>query len=161
MSEQKNGFQNVIANIGNFFKNAVQQIKKGDKRFIIMSVAALVLVVILLALIIHGVSSGKTQTPPETVAPVGTTEDPTFAEPEPVNGRPGKYRVNTNSESSVNMRLAADRTSDRVTTIPHNTEVEVLFVDDSGMPADDYGWGYVDYNGKRGWVYMEYLVPVK
>lgn len=157
-----NGFQKVMRRVTIFFNNAVRQIKKGDKRFIIMAASALVLVLILLILIIHGVSAGKKTKEPNTVTPIvpeTTTEDPM---PLPVVNpdKTGKYRVNTSSESPLNMRLAADRTTEKIGSIPNNTEVEVLFVDESSVTASgEYGWGYVEYNGKRGWVSMEYLTP--
>lgn len=157
-----NGFQKVVISVANFFRNAVKQIKKGDKRFIIMAAAALALLIIILALIIHGVSSGKkpdehSTEPPAAVVNVNTTEPQSAVAPQKVLG---KYITNTASKGPVNMRSEADSSSNRKTTIPYNTEVELLFIDDSMVKnTGDYGWGYVDYNGNRGWVYMEYLVP--
>lgn len=160
---ESNGFKIAMRRVSNFFNNVVRQIKKGDKRFIIMAAAALVLVLILLILIIHGVSAGKKTKEPNTAAPSvvpeATTEDP-LPLPAVNPDKTGKYKVNTSSESPLNMRLAADRTSDKIGSIPHDTVIEVLFVDESSVTTPGgYGWGYVEYNGKRGWVSMEYLVP--
>lgn len=150
-------FENVLKALGKF----VGKLKRMDRRFLIMAGVAIVLVIVMLALIIHGVKSNKNEEELLTSADSSNiTEMTTEAEPEvPValNGA-GKYKINTGSSPYLNVRLAANKNTDVVTTIPNGTEVEVLFVDDSAVKTpDDFGWGYVEYNGKRGWVFMEYL----
>lgn len=149
---------NVLKNLGRF----VGKLKRMDRRFLIMAGVAIVLVIVMLALIIHGVKSNKEDEEGSTAADSSNiTEWTTEDEPDDtvmLNGA-GKYRIDTGSTSSLNMRLAADKNSAVVTTIPNGTEIEVMFVDDSAVETpDDFGWGYVEYNGKRGWVFMEYLV---
>lgn len=156
----------VVKMIAGFVKKLkkadfVKKIMKADKRFLILAGVALVLVIVMLALIIGGVKANKkdeeTTTTPDSS---NITEITTDAEPEAdvyLNGA-GKYKVNSGSSPYLNMRLAADKNSSVVTTIPNGTEIEVMFVDDSAVETpDDFGWGYVEYNGKRGWVFMEYL----
>lgn len=163
---EPSGFQKVMISVANFFRNLVQRIKKTDKRFLIMIAAAVVLLIIILALIIHGVSSRNDKKEDTSGQGAVISAEQTTDDPEPVIAAPkingtGMYIVTTGSDSDLNMRLAADKSTNVVTTIPNNTQIEVLFVDDSeAQTPEDYGWGYVDYNGKRGWVFMEYLTPI-
>ena len=167
---KENKFQEIMDNavklIAGFVKKIqkadfIKKFKKADKRFLILAGVALVLVIFMLALIIGGVKANKKEAETTTTPDSSNiTEMTTDAEPVVdvyLNGA-GKYRINTGSSPYLNMRLAADKNSSVVTTIPNGTEIEVLFVDDSGVETpDDFGWGYVEYNGKRGWVFMEYL----
>ena len=127
-----------------------------------MAGVALVLVIVMLALIIGGVKANKNDEE-TTTAPVSSniTEITTDAEPEAdvyLNGA-GMYTINTGTTPNLNMRIAADGESSILTKIPNGTQIEVMFVDDSGVETpDDFGWGYVEYNGQRGWVSMKYLV---
>lgn len=159
---KNNKFQEIIENAVKMLAGFVKKLKKMDRRFLIMAGIALILVIVMLALIIHGVRANKNDeesstTPDSSNISEWTTDD----EPDDavvLNGA-GKYKINTGSSPYLNMRLAADRESAIVTTIPNGTEIEVMFVDDSAVEtSDDFGWGYVEYNGKRGWVFMEYLV---
>lgn len=167
---KENKFQeimdNVVKMIAGFVKkfkktDFVKKFKKADKRFLILAGVAIVLVIIMLALIIGGIKANKKEDE-TTTNPFDSniTEFTTDAEPDVdvyLNGA-GKYKVDSGASPYLNMRLAADKNTSVVTTIPNGTEIEVLFVDDSGVETpDDFGWGYVEYNGKRGWVFMEYL----
>ena len=139
-----------------------KMLKKADMRFLILAGVAFVLVIVMLALIIGGIKANKKEEETTTAPDFSNiTELTTDAEPEVevyLNGA-GKYTVDSGSSPSLNMRLAADGESSILTKIPKGTELEVMFVDDSGVETpDDFGWGYVEYNGKRGWVSMKYLV---
>ena len=156
-----NKFQEILENAAEQLGRFVGKLKRMDRRFLIMAGVAVVLVIVMLALIIHGVKVNREDEESST-NPVTSniSEWTTDAEPEDaviLNGA-GKYKVDTGSSPYLNMRLAADRESDVVTTIPNGTELDVMFIDDSEVTdTDDYGWGYVEYNGERGWVFMEYL----
>lgn len=163
---EPNGFQKFLRNAADFFGTLGERIKKADRRLLIMIAAAVVLLIVIIALIAHGVSAGKEKKEPASAnTPVVVQEQTTDDEPDNSSVKPdgtGAYKVTTGSDSDLNMRLAADRNSDVVTRIPNGTELQILFVDDSGVTtSSDYGWGYVEYNGERGWVYMEYMTPVK
>lgn len=163
---EPNGFQKFLAEAADFFRTLIERIKKADRRLLIMIAAAVVLLIVIIALIAHGVSAGKEKKEPASAnTPVVVQEQTTDDEPDHSAVLPngtGTYKVTTGSDSDLNMRLAADRNSDVVTRIPNGTELQILFVDDSGVEtSSDYGWGYVEYNGERGWVYMEYMAPVK
>lgn len=140
----------------------VKKLKNADMRFLILAGVAFVLVIVMLALIVNGIKSNKKEDETTTAPDFSNiTEITTDAEPAVdvyLNGA-GKYTVDSGSSPSLNMRLAADGESSILTKIPKGTELEVMFVDDSGVETpDDFGWGYVEYNGKRGWVSMKYLV---
>lgn len=158
-----NKFQEILENAAKQLGRFVGKLRRMDRRFLIMASVAVVLVIIMLALIIHGVKMNRedeeTSTNPEySNITDGTTTDADINNTVALNGA-GKYKVNTGSSPYLNMRLAADRDSAVVTTIPNGTEIEVMFIDDRDVEdADDFGWGYVEYNGERGWVFMEYLV---
>lgn len=159
---KNNKFQEIIENAVKMLAGFVKKLKKMDRRFLIMAGVAIVLVIVMLALIIHGVKSNKNDeesstTPDRSNITEITTEDD--ADVSVMLNGAGKYKINTGSSPYLNVRLAADKNTSVVTTIPNGTEVEVMFVDDSAVETpDDFGWGYVEYNGKRGWVFMEYLV---
>ena len=149
--------ENIIMRLGRF----AGKIKRMDKRFLVLSGIAIVLVIVMISLIIHGIKINKeevtTTSPDYSNITVATTTD--VEEPDTVvlNGA-GMYRINTGASPYLNMRLAADKDSAVVTTIPNGTQIEVLFVDDRDVETeDDFGWGYVEYNGERGWVFMQYL----
>ncbi len=160
---KNNKFQEIMENAIKLLAGFVKKLKKMDRRFLIMAGVAIVLVIVMLALIIHGVKVNKEEEERSTTAADSSniTEWTTEDEPDDtvaLNGA-GKYKINTGSSPYLNMRLAADKNSDVVTTIPNGTEITVMFIDDSAVKTpDDFGWGYVEYNGKRGWVFMEYLV---
>lgn len=163
--KKQNGAGAIVDSIVKFAGDAAIKIKKMDKRMLLMIAAAVVLVIIILALIIHGVSAGKgkeNQSVPSAnngiVAENDKTTDDEAANYSPKPNQTGTFKVNTGSELPLNMRIAADRNSQVLVTIPNDTVLEVLFVDDSeAKNPGDYGWGYVEYKGERGWVFMEYL----
>ena len=158
-----NKFQEIMDNAVKLLAGIIRKLKKMDRRFLVMAGVAFVLVIVMLSLIIHGVKVNKNDEETSTRPDYSniTEEKTTDAEPENsfVLKGDGKYKINPGSSPYLNVRLAADKNTSVVTTIPNGTEVEVMFIDDSDVKdADDFGWGYVEYNGKRGWVFMEYLV---
>lgn len=151
-----------IATVINKFKELFEKLKKMDRRFLILVCVAVVLVIVMLILIINGIAkSGDEDKPIDSEGSSNISEPSTDAEPEDtlqLNGA-GTYKVKTGTSPYLNMRLAADRDSAAIGQIPNGTTIEVLFVDDSEVEeGGEYGWGYVDYDRERGWVYMEYLV---
>ncbi|MBR5233296.1 MAG: SH3 domain-containing protein [Clostridia bacterium] len=153
--------QQITDKIAAFLAKTVKTIKKMDRRLLIMISAAVVLVIIIFALIINGLSSDKDNDEPVTPQDniVSLDEPSTDYEnilPVQTNGA-GTYKVETGSAAELNMRLAADKESDVITTIPNGTQLEVMFIDDFGAAEGEAGWGYVNYNGERGWVFMQYL----
>lgn len=156
-----NQFQEILDKALEALAKFINKLKKMDRRFLIMSAVAIVLVIVMVILIAVGVKSNKaeedtTLSDNSNISEIQSTED--YEEPVFAVGA-GTYTVDTGASPYLNMRLAADRDSAIVTTVPNGTELEVMFVDDSEVEADgDYGWGYVEYDGERGWVFMEYLV---
>lgn len=154
------GFQKFLGEAADFFRTLIERIKKADRRLLIMIAAAVVLLIVIIALIAHGVSSGNETNEPVSVDTPAVVQEQTTNEP--VNtvvkqDAAGTYRVTT-SGIPLNLRLAADSSSERLEQISNGTELEVFYIDDS---SSGYGWGYVEYNGQRGWVSMEYMTPVK
>lgn len=138
----------------------------GVKRAAIIAAVALVLIIVII--ICSAVSSKRDKTPKTdkknniaVVAEEKSTEPdtPVVKAPTAVQaGAPGTYTVVLDEADSVNMRMAASADSGLITTIPNGTVLEVLFVDDKDKTQNDgYGWGYTEYDGERGWVFMEYL----
>ncbi|MBQ7962631.1 MAG: SH3 domain-containing protein [Clostridia bacterium] len=153
-----NVFQDFMDKAAKFLAVTVKKIKKMDRRLLIMIGAAAVLVIVIFALIIHGVSSDKNENEIPDSSAVGNMQElPSEAQSDVFVSSTNTYKVNTGSDADLNMRLAADRDSDVLKRIPNGTELEVLFIDDSEAAADGYGWGYVEYAGERGWVFMEFL----
>ena len=129
-----------------------------DKRFLLMIIAAVALLIVILALIIHSVSAGKSKDEENSTNPPSLIQEEPSTDDEPaVNAviavGAGKYKINTGSESPLNMRPTAGTDYGVITTIPNGTVIEVMFVDDSGSAK----WGYIEYGGERGWVSMDYL----
>lgn len=153
-----NGFQNVLKKIVNFFSVLAERIRKSDKRLLIIIAACVIVLILVLALIIHGVSSGKKKEETPSAAPVqnivepDTQEDPTD---DVLPNGTGRYLVN--SSVGLKLRPTASTDYDYLALIPDGTSLTVLFVDDSNAGESGYGWGYVEYNGQRGWVSMEFL----
>lgn len=148
----------VIKHLGRF----AGKLKRMDRRFLVLSGIAIVLVIVMLSLIIHGIKTNKeaettTKAPDySNITDVPSTEED--VQDAVVLVGAGKYKVNTGSSPYLNMRLAADKESAVVTTIPNGTQIEVMFVDDRDVTEEnEFGWGYVEYNGERGWVFMQYL----
>lgn len=156
----KSGFQLVMKKVIRFIDEIIVKIKKADKRFVMMVVAAIALLIIILALIVHSVGSdNKKEDETTTLPPQGYISDEPSTDAEPaVNDTviavgAGKYKVNTGSDASLNMRPTAGTDYGVITTIPNGTVIDVKFVDD--VSGDK--WGYIEYNNNRGWVAMEYL----
>ncbi|MBQ1437761.1 MAG: SH3 domain-containing protein [Ruminococcus sp.] len=64
----------------------------------------------------------------------------------------GIYKTQVDSGSYLNMRSGAGTGYSTVTTVPNNTELTVTKVSQSG----GYSWGYTSYNGRSGWVALEF-----
>lgn len=58
----------------------------------------------------------------------------------------------TNVDDALNMRSGAGTSYSWVTSIPNNVSLTVTKV----TSADGYHWGYTTYNGKTGWVALEF-----
>ena len=160
MAKNNEMIQQITDKIAAFLAKTVKTIKKMDRRMLIMVSAAAVLVIIILALIINGVASDKdNKDPVESQDTIVSMEEPSTDEnilPVQMNGA-GTYKVETGSTAALNMRIAADKESEVLEKIPNGTQLEVMFIDDTDVAEGDFGWGYVSYNGERGWVFMEYL----
>lgn len=155
---KQSGFQKVLKKTVRFIDDVIEQVKKMDKRFLMMLAAAVVLFIVILALIIHAVGSNKADENETPSSPVSYIEDEPSTDAEPTANTviavgAGRYTVNTGSDSPLNMRPTAGKDYGVITTIPNGTQVEVLFVDDSSETK----WGYIEYSGSRGWVVMDYL----
>ena len=156
-----NKFEDILEVVIKHLGRAAGKLKRMDRRFLILSGIAIVLVIVMLSLIIHGIKTNKeveTTTAPDysNITDVPTTDED--VEDTVVLVGAGKYKVNTGSSPYLNMRLAADKESAVVTTIPNGTQIEIMFVDDRDVTEEnEFGWGYVEYNGERGWVFMQYL----
>lgn len=156
-----NMFQDILENAAKKLGKLVRKLKKMDRRFLILAGVATVLVIIMLALIVHGIRANKEDEETTSNPDISNIyELPSDEAPDvsvELNGA-GMYKINTGDSPFLNMRLAADKNSEVVTTIPNGTEIEIMFIDDSAVESEgDYGWGYVNYNGKRGWIFMEYV----
>ena len=159
---KQSGFQKVLRQIVDFIDNIVKKVKKMDKRFLMMIIAAVALLIVILALIIHSVGAKKADDTETAADPVNLIqEEPSTDDESAVNAviavGAGKYTVSTGSESPLNMRPTAGKDYGVLTTIPNGTQVNVMFVDDSSGDK----WGYIEYNGSRGWVAMDYLTAVQ
>lgn len=155
------GVQKFLGEAADFFRTLIERIKKADRRLLIMIAAAVVLLIVIIALIAHGVSSGKETNEPVSVDTPALVQEQNTAN-EPANtivkqNTAGNYRVTT-SGVSLKLRPTASTSYDPLDQIPNGTELEVLYIDDS---SSDSGWGYVEYKGQRGWVSMEYMTPVR
>lgn len=62
------------------------------------------------------------------------------------------YKVKINTSSGVNMRSGAGTSYGVVTAIPNKTTVTIT--KESGK------WGYTSYNGKKGWICLDYTKKV-
>lgn len=58
--------------------------------------------------------------------------------------------------SSLNLRSSATTSSTVLTTIPYGTPLSITEIRQNGST----NWGYTTYNGKTGWVSMDYVVYI-
>lgn len=159
MAKNNEMIQQITDKIAAFLAKTVKTIRKMDKRMLIMISAAVVLVIIIFALIINGLTSDKDNNEPVESGNIVSVDEPSTEDnilPVQTNGA-GTYKVETGSTAELNMRIAADKESEVVTRIPNGTQLEVMFIDNTDVADGDFGWGYVNYNGERGWVFMQYL----
>lgn len=68
----------------------------------------------------------------------------------PESYKTGVYR--TNVDDALNMRSGAGTSYSLVASVPNAVKLNVTKVQASG----GYNWGYTSYNGKNGWVALEY-----
>ncbi len=159
MAKQTN-FQKFVREVYRFVNTAIERIKKADRRFLMMVGIAIVIVIVLIVLICVGISSGKDDNvnssanlPNDSyIVEEGSTDYEIASDVVTKNGA-GSYVVSTGSAADLNMRPTAGTEYSPIVAIPNGTSVQVLFVDDSSSPS----WGYIEYNGERGWVSMDYL----
>lgn len=158
---KNNMVQDILENAAEQLGRFVGKVRRADKRFLILSGVAVVLVIIMLSIIVHSIRANKADeeiTTTNDISNIYELPSEEYEDEAVVSATVGKYRINTGDSPFLNMRLAADKNAEVVTKVPNGTEIEVMFIDDYGVGTDsDYGWGYIEYNGKRGWVYMEYL----
>ena len=163
----KKFIRNVAEKVTDILAMLIKYIRKTDKRTLMIGVGGAVIALILIIVIIASVAGGK-KDKDKTDAPVSSDsyiqEEPkTDAEPvisSPVLNGAGFYVVSTEN-SSLNMRPTAGTDYGVMVKIPSGTRVEVLFIDDSDSTTSEKGWGYIEYNGNRGWVSMDYLKAVQ
>lgn len=67
----------------------------------------------------------------------------------------GVYKVQVSD--SLNMRSDASTSSQAVAQIYNNTELYITQIKNAG----GYTWGYTTYNGRKGWVALNYCVFIK
>ncbi len=154
---KQSGFQKFLRQAVRFIDGVIEKLKKMDRRFLLMLAAAVVLLIVILALIIHSVGSNKTDeeipssTPSYIQDEVTTDDEPETTVIAAVGA--GKYTVTLDSATHLNIRPSAGTKYDFIARVPNGTVVDVMFVDDSGETS----WGYIEYDGVRGWVSMDYL----
>ncbi|MCD7827386.1 MAG: SH3 domain-containing protein [Clostridiales bacterium] len=166
-NNEPSGFQKFLINAVGFFRRLIDSIKKADRRLVIMIGAAVVLLILIICLIAHGVSASSdgavVVNEPETVSESETDSNiisnGNVSSGSVASASAGTYVVTTGSdETNLNMRIAADKSSSKLTEIPNGTQLEVLYVDEyEDNLVDGEGWGYVEYDGQRGWVAMSCL----
>jgi uncharacterized protein YgiM (DUF1202 family) len=67
-----------------------------------------------------------------------------------------------NSPEGLNLRSSANIKSDKITTIPNRSVVEIIDIDKNLIVIDDIqnNWYFVNYNGITGWIFGGYLTDV-
>ena len=163
----KKFFRDVINFLADFFAELTERIRKADRRTLIIGATGILLAVVLVIVLIASFAGGKDEekttdnsTPVDSYIQEEPSTGEDVADSVTVNGA-GFYVVKTDA-SSLNMRPTAGTDYSVMATIPNGTKVEVLFVDTQATAGGSTkGWGYIDYNGKRGWVSMEYLAAAQ
>lgn len=125
--------------------------KLKNKNTIILIIAAVMVIAAIIIAISAAAGSSKGNNKPvtETDAPLSTTAAPTT---EPVKSfvyNPGKYRVATENNDSLCLRLEPNTSSDRIIYIASGTEVDIIAVWED--------WGYTVYGNSGGWLSLNYL----
>ncbi len=125
--------------------------KLKNKNTIILIIAAVMVIAAIIIAISAAAGSSKGNNKPvtETEAPLSTTAAPTT---EPVKSfvyNPGKYRVATENNDSLCLRLEPNTSSDRIIYIASGTEVDIIAVWED--------WGYTVYGNSGGWLSLNYL----
>ena len=70
------------------------------------------------------------------------------AETLPITYKTGIYKTT----AALNMRSGVGTSNSVILTIPSNTQITITDV----KSDSDYNWGYTTYDGKKGWVCMDY-----
>ncbi len=125
--------------------------KLKNKNTIILIIAAVMVIAAIIIAISAAAGSSKSNNKKttETAAPLSTTAAPTT---EPVKSfvyNPGKYRVATENNDSLCLRLGPNTSSDRIIYIASGTEVDIIAVWED--------WGYTVYGNSGGWLSLNYL----
>lgn len=158
---------NAAEKVTDLLAKLIKCIRKTDKRTLMIGAGGAFIALVLIIVIIASAAGGKKEdnkndTPVSSDSYIteesSTDEEPT-ADSLNMNGL-GFYIVATDSESPLNMRPTAGKDYGIIAKIPNGTRVEVLFIDDSDSENTQKGWGYIEYNGNRGWVSMDYLKVV-
>ncbi|MBQ8209470.1 MAG: SH3 domain-containing protein [Clostridia bacterium] len=164
----KKFFRDVINFISDFVAEMIERIRKADKRTLIIGASGVLIAIILVIVLIASLAGGKEEdTTDKDSSPAGSyiQEEPSSDDEASVGtlqvGGAGFYVVSTDSTSSLNMRPTAGTEYSVMATIPNGTKVQVLFVDTAATSSAAKGWGYIEYNGKRGWVSMDYLTAAE
>ena len=64
----------------------------------------------------------------------------------------GSYQIT--ADGGLNLRAEANTTSSILVTIPNNTIVQVSAI----QKVSNYYWGYTSYDGKSGWIRLDYAM---
>lgn len=165
---EKFNLKKFMKKLANFISNLIKYISKADRRVLIMSAVGIVVAIVLIVVIIVSVAGGKDdkkeETPPASSDSYITEEPSTDDELAGSTVQPdgaGYYTVTISGDSSLNMRPTAGTEYSVMATIPGGTRIQVLFIDDSDSSTSTKGWAYIEYNGKRGWVSMDYLTAAE
>ncbi len=85
---------------------------------------------------------------------IGDFDSETVSTTSPKNYTEGVYK--TNVSTTLNMRSGAGTSFGYVTSVPNNAKLTVTKI----KVNEGYTWGYTTYNGKTGWVALDYCVYI-
>ena len=125
--------------------------KLKNKNTIILIIAAVMVIAAIIIAISAAAGSSKGDNKPstETETPVSTTAPETTSPIKAFVYNPGKYRVATENNDSLCLRLEPNTSSDRIIYIASGTEVDIIAVWED--------WGYTVYGNSGGWLSLNYL----
>lgn len=127
----------------------MEKLKNKNTIILIISAVMVIAAIIIAIGAAAGSSKGNNKPVTETEAPLSTTAAPTT---EPVKSfvyNSGKYRVATENNDSLCLRLEPNTSSDRIIYIASGTEVDIIAVWED--------WGYTVYGNSGGWLSLNYL----
>ncbi len=125
--------------------------KLKNKNTIILIVSAVMVIAAIIIAISAAASSSKSKKEKAAASEnnISTTAAQTT---EPVKSfvyNPGKYRVATENNDSLCLRLEPNTSSDRIIYIASGTEVDIIAIWED--------WGYTVYGNSGGWLSLNYL----